>query len=82
MNAHLQRQLTEEQEKACCLQKLFTSTEYLPRQALPLQGHIESSGNFFQLLQLCAEDSPELKSWLSQRTKCFNLRLAKYSGLF
>ena len=68
VNTHLQRQLKDEQEKARhCLKKLFTSIEYLARQALPLRGHIESSGNFFQLLQLRADDSPELKSWLSQR---------------
>ena len=68
VNTHLQRQLTDEQVKArCCLQKLFTSIEYLARQVLPLRGHNESSGNFFQLLQLRADDSPELKSWLSQR---------------
>jgi hypothetical protein len=36
-------------------------------QVHPLRGHIESRGNFFQLLQLCAADSPALKSWLSQR---------------
>ena len=68
VNTHLQQQLTDEREKArCCLEKLFTSIEYLARQALPLRGHTESSGNFFQLLQLRADDSPELKSWLSQR---------------
>lgn len=68
VNTHLQQQLTDEQEKSRhCLQKLFTSIEYLARQGLPLRGHIESSGNYFQLLQLRAHDSPELKSWLSQK---------------
>ena len=68
VNTHLHRQLTDEQEKARhCLQKIFTSIEYLARRALPLRGHNESNGNFSQLLQLRADDSPELKSWLSQR---------------
>ena len=61
VNTHLHRQLTDEQEKARhCLQKIFTSIEYLARQALPLRGHNESN-------ELRADDSPELKSWLSQR---------------
>ena len=68
VNTHLHPQLTDEKEKAHhCLQKIFTSIEYLARQALPLRGHNGSNSNFSQLLQLQADDSPELKSWLSQR---------------
>ena len=68
ISTQIQTQLSNAQEKArSCLHKLFTSIEYLARQGLPLRGHTEASGNFYKLLQLRSEDSPQLISWLSQR---------------
>lgn len=64
----LQRQLTAEQAEARnCLQMIFTSIEYLARQALPLRGHQEERGNFLQLLNLRSADSDVLKKWLEKR---------------
>ena len=71
VNTQLIYQLSSEQEKArICLLKLFTSVEYLARQAMPLRGHQEDSGNFHGLLQLRGNDSDELKDWL-RRKKSF-----------
>ena len=68
ISMQLHKQLTNEQEKARgCQHKLFTSIEYLARQELPLCGHVETSGNYYKLLQLRSNDSPHLMSWLSQR---------------
>ena len=86
VNTHLQRQLIDEQEKARhCLKKLFTSIEYLARQALPMRGLIESSGNFFQLR---ADDShpgclkEEHIHHMKYKMKCFQFCHIKYSALF
>lgn len=68
INIRLQSQLVSTQEKGKrCLLKLFTSVEYLARQGLPLRSHQECNGNYLQLLQLRANDSEELKSWLQQK---------------
>ena len=61
-------QLVSEQEKArICLMKILTSVEYLARQGMPFRGHQEDSGNFYQLLQLRANDSDQLRGWLKQK---------------
>ena len=52
-----------------CLLKFFSTLRYLARQGLATRGHIESEGNFLQLLQLRSEESPELSSWLKRREK-------------
>ena len=58
-----------EQEMArSCLLKIVTTVRFLARQGLPLRGHTESSGNFAQLLELRASDSPVLQKWLQRRT--------------
>ena len=68
VDLQLQRQLAAEQVQARnCLHKIFTSVEYLARQALPLRGHQEERGNLYQLLQLRASDSSELRKWLKQK---------------
>ena len=68
ISRQLQRQLTAEQAEARnCLRKIFTSIEYLARQALPLRGHQEDRGNFIQLLNLRVADSDALKKWLEKR---------------
>ena len=43
---------------------LFTSVEYLARQALPFRGHVEERGNFYQLVALRGNESDDLKSWM------------------
>ena len=64
----IKQHITHEQEKVrSCLHKLFTSMEYLARQALLLRGHTENRGNLVQLLQLRSDDSTDLQSWLKQR---------------
>ena len=52
-----------------CLLKIISTLRYLARQGLATRGHIESEGNFLQLLQLRSEESPELSSWLERREK-------------
>ena len=49
---------------------LFTSVEYLPRQALPFSGHIEEQGNLYQLMALRGNESDNLKSWMG-RTRSY-----------
>ena len=41
---------------------LFTSVEYLARQALPFRGHSEEQGNFYQLVALRGNESDNLKT--------------------
>ena len=68
IDLQLQRRLAAEQVEArTCLRKIFTSIEYLARQALPLRGHQEERGNFYQLMKLRGADSDGLKKWLQQR---------------
>ena len=43
---------------------LFTSVEYLARQALPFRRHIEERGNFYQLMALRGNESDNLKLWM------------------
>ena len=51
ISAQLHQQLCEDQKKnRHCLNMLFTSIEYLARQALPLRGHIEVRGNLYRLI--------------------------------
>ena len=68
IDLQLQRRLAAEQvESRTCLHKIFTSIEYLPQQALPLRGHQEERGNFYQRMKLRGADSDGLKEWLQQR---------------
>jgi len=59
-----------EMEKLSHRQSLFTifsTTQFLCRQGLSFQGQDNTEGNFIQLLQLRANDIPELSQWLSKR---------------
>ena len=68
INNQLQRQVAVEQREARnCLRRIFTSIEYLARQALPLRGHQEERENFYQLISLWGAHSDELKRWLQQK---------------
>ena len=49
---------------------LFTSVEYLARQALPFRGHVEERGSFYQLVALRGNESDDLKSWM-RRTRYY-----------
>lgn len=59
---------TEQAAARSALIKVLQSIRYLARQGLPLRGHVESNGNFPQLLQLMAKDDKYLSWWLSQTT--------------
>jgi hypothetical protein len=66
----LNTQLRRNQEFARhCLLKEFTSLRYLLRQGLAVRGHANDSGNYFQLLQLRAQDDTDLQQWMNRREK-------------
>ena len=52
------------------LDVIFDSILYLAKQGQALRGHIESEGNFQQLLNLIAKYYPTIKTWL-EREGCF-----------
>ena len=67
ISAQLDMQISRDQKKnRHCLEMLFTSVEYLARQALPFRGHIEERGNFYQLVALRGKESDDLKSWMGR----------------
>ena len=49
-----------------CLEMLFTSVEYLAREALPFRGHIEEQGNSYQLMAPRGNESDNLKLWMGR----------------
>ena len=66
IGAQLSDQIRNDQKRnRHCLEMLFTSVEYLARQALPFRGHTEERGNFHQLMVLRGNESAELKSWMA-----------------
>ena len=83
ISAQLHQQLREDQKKnRYCLYMLFTSIEYLARQALPLRGHIEVRSNLYRLMALRENDSDDLKLWL-RRTRSYmpHDRVFVFTGL-
>ncbi|KAJ8869511.1 hypothetical protein PR048_028502 [Dryococelus australis] len=68
INAQLKTSLVGNQECAYkCLLKILSTVKFLARQGLAFRGHQLGEGNFQQLLQMRAEDCPELKSWLKRK---------------
>ena len=68
ISSQLDKQVSSDQAKnRHCLEMLFSSIEYLARQALPFRGHIEERGNFHQLMALRGNDSECLRSWIGRR---------------
>jgi uncharacterized Zn-finger protein len=57
--------LAEQAGFRSCLVQLFSSLSFLARQALPLRGHSEETGNYSQLLSLIAQGDAQLKQWLN-----------------
>lgn len=69
VSALLSKSKLEEMKNARkALMTIISSLKYLGQQGLAIRGHTDKCSNIHQLLQLRAEDVPELKSWL-QRTK-------------
>lgn len=58
----------QQKQGSVFLLKMITSLQYLVRQGLPLRGHDEKSGNYYELLQLRSTDVPGLADWLSRRS--------------
>ena len=68
ISAQLSDQIRNDQKiNRHCLEMLFTSVEYLARQALPFRGHTEERGNFHQLMVLRGNESADLKSWIARK---------------
>ena len=68
VSSQLDKQIgTDQANNRHCLEILFTSIEYLARQALSFRGHIEERGNFYQLVALRGKESECLKSWIGRR---------------
>lgn len=69
VNAQVSSQKANEQAAArTALMHLVKSVRYLARQGLPLRGHVESNGNFQQLLQLLATNDKDLSKWIQKTT--------------
>lgn len=52
--------ISDQARARMCLNKIFTTIQFLARQGLPFRGHAEDEGNFMKLLQLRCDDIPEL----------------------
>lgn len=46
---------------------IVSSIKYLASRTMALRGHGDNEGNFYELLQLRANDIPELKEWLQRK---------------
>ena len=57
----------EQQKNLHCLEVIFSSIEYLARQGLPLRGHEDQRGNFYQLIKLRANDYKDLQVWMERK---------------
>ena len=55
------------QENRRCFIKIIESLQFLGRQGIAMQGHIDTQSNFVQLLQLRCKDFTPLKAWLSKK---------------
>lgn len=68
VNAQIQDEKSKQMIKArIALEKIFESVAYLAKSGIALRGHEDSSSNFTELLELRAEDVPELKWWLESK---------------
>ncbi len=65
----LDRHIKSEQEmNRKCLLKVISSLKYLARQGEAIRGHTDVKSNLIQLLNLRAEDVPELVTWLDNKS--------------
>lgn len=59
----------EEMKRArIALLKIFSTVRYLCQQGIAIRGHEDADSNIIELLNERAEETPELKSWLSRST--------------
>lgn len=63
LSAAKQKQMAEART---ALLSIFSSVQYLACQARALRGHVDTESNLRQLLNLRAQDIPELQSWLAR----------------
>ena len=49
-----------------CLINIIETLLYLARQGVALRGHVDIESNFMQLLELRANDVPQLRDWLNK----------------
>uniref|UniRef100_A0A3B4UR12 TTF-type domain-containing protein n=1 Tax=Seriola dumerili TaxID=41447 RepID=A0A3B4UR12_SERDU len=62
LSAAKQKQMAEART---ALMSILSSVQYLACQGLAIQGHVDTESNLRQLLNLRAQDIPELQSWLA-----------------
>ena len=55
------------------LRSILSSVRYLARQGLALRGDDDAESNLIQLLQLRAEDNPQLVLWLQRSSRKYHL---------
>lgn len=48
---------------------VVSSIKNLATRTLALRGHTDNEGNLYELLQLRADDVPEMKVWLKRKNK-------------
>ena len=67
--AQLVKEVQDDQAIArSCLLKMISTLQFLACQGLAARGHLESEGNFIQLLRLRSEeDCSDLVRWLKRR---------------
>ena len=71
LNFKLNRQLADAQQIVCdALNNNFYITELSAAQNIAIWAHSDDQGNFTELLQLCYEDKPSLKTWLAKWNNC------------
>ena len=59
--------MRQKAENRAMFRKILQNIRFLARQGLPLRGHNEAEGNFFQLLRLRALDDPTLATWMQKK---------------
>lgn len=68
IQVQLNKQVGLEQKKNFhCFEIIFSSTEYLAHQGLPLRGHDDQRGNFYWLIKLRANNCKDLQVWMERK---------------
>lgn len=52
-------QASQQQEARTCLLKIISNVQFMARQGLALRRHVDSEGNFAQLLKYKSQDDPQ-----------------------
>ena len=61
--------LLDQQNHRIALNKIVESCKFLLHKGLPFQGNEDNSGNLYELLELRANDVPQLHYWLQRKRK-------------